>query len=154
MKTFIFILVYPREKGKMKILCIDEDGDTTLLCRSVFESENYEFTSINTGKEGIQLIHDFKYDLVLLDIENPEFNGKDVINSLQKENLIGKQPVILFTASSTNDTEIEEIMVQGVYQCLRKPIKSDVVSSFFKGLTKNNTKQTKILKKWPLRSEK
>ena len=144
----------PRKERKMKILCIDDSGEMTLLCRSIFESENYEVTSIKSGLDGIQLIHDFKFDLVLLDIEKSKFNGKDVVGVLQKENFIGKQPIILFMESSVTDSEIEQIMAQGLYQCLRKPIKIEILSSVFKGLTKNKANQKRILKKWPLKNKR
>ena len=55
----------------------------------------------------------------------PEFSGFDVINSLLKEGLLTKQKIIVFTASSVIDSEIEELVKKGVHSCIRKPVDLD-----------------------------
>ena len=33
-----------------------------------------------------------------------------------------KQKIVLFTASSMTDTEIDQLLKQGVHSCIRKPV--------------------------------
>ena len=80
---------------------------------------------VTNGTEGLKLIREKKFDIVLLDLAMPEFSGFDVINSLLKEGLLSKQKIILFTASSVLDSEIEELIKKGVNSCIRKPVDVD-----------------------------
>ncbi len=109
----------------MKILGIDDDEDTNKLMNDVLESQGHDFTSTNNGQDGIKLIREQQFDLVFLDLVMPGFSGQDVINVLVKDGIIKKQPVILFTASSISDFDIQELIKKGAHSCLRKPIEID-----------------------------
>ena len=109
----------------MKILGIDDNTDINELLDTVLNGSGHEFTHVKNGTEGLKLIREKKFDIVLLDLAMPEFSGFDVINSLLKEGLLSKQKIILFTASSVLDSEIEELIKKGVNSCIRKPVDVD-----------------------------
>ncbi len=109
----------------MKILGIDDNEDINNMMKDMFESAGHDFTSANNGLDGIKLIHEQQFDFVLLDIAMPKFSGQDVVNALVKDGIIKKQPVILFTASSITNTEIQELIKMGAHSCIRKPIEID-----------------------------
>ena len=133
----------------MKILGIDDSGNIDYWIKC-FHSDDYEYTSICDGRECIRFIRDGKYDLVLMDLAQPGYTNKDAVISLEKVNLLKKQPTIVFVESSTSEDEIDDFIVRGAYQCIRKPVKIELLVSVLKGLTKVKPIQTKILKKWPL----
>ena len=111
----------------MKILGIDDDEEINELLKVVLKAEGYNYTNVNNGKEGLQLIREKKFDVVLLDIAMPEFSGIDVVNALLKEDLLKKQTVIFFTASAIPEEIIEKMLSQGVHTCLRKPVELDTL---------------------------
>ncbi len=121
----------------MQILGIDDNEDINLWLKDVLESDDHEFTYVNNGQDGLQLIRDEKFDGVMLDLAMPEFSGKNVIDALKKENIIKKQPVILFTASSITDSEIIEMINRGVHKCLKKPVKIDIILETIRNLPQN-----------------
>jgi FixJ family two-component response regulator len=51
----------------------------------------------------------------------PEFSGLDVFNKLKEENLLKSNNVIIFTASSTQNGEINDMMKRGAKYILKKP---------------------------------
>ena len=106
----------------MKILGIDDNADITELLNTVLNRAGNEFSYVNNGKEGLKMIQENNYDLVLLDLSMPEFTGLDVIDSLNNTDLMNKQKIVLFTASSMTDSEIEDLMKKGVHSCIRKPV--------------------------------
>jgi DNA-binding response OmpR family regulator len=57
----------------------------------------------------------------------PEFSGLDVFNKLKEENLLKSNNVIIFTASSTQNTEINEMLKGGAKYILRKPPSIDEI---------------------------
>ncbi len=107
----------------MKILVIDDNTDITNLMQKVLTSKGLEVTTCNNGKDGLELIRKNNSDAILLDIAMPNFSGKDIVDSLSKENTIGNHNIILFTASSITDDEIDLLIKKGVKGCLRKPVR-------------------------------
>ncbi len=105
----------------MKILGIDDNADINELLDTVLNSSGHEFSYANNGKEGLKLIKENSYDLVLLDLSMPEFTGLDVVDSLNNDGIINKQKIVLLTASSMTDSEIEELLKKGIHSCIRKP---------------------------------
>jgi CheY-like chemotaxis protein len=115
-----------RRATKLKVLGIDDNADINSLLGTVLVASGHEFTSVTDGREGIKLLKQKPFDVILLDLAMPEFSGFDVLDSLKKEGLIAKQKIILLTASSITDQEIEDLLKTGVRSYLRKPLDIDV----------------------------
>jgi two-component system OmpR family response regulator len=111
---------------KMNVLGIDDNSDINMLLGTVLKASGHEYTSVTNGREGIKLLQQNHYDVVLLDLAMPEFSGFDVLAALKKEGLIEKQKIILLTASSITDEEISELLATGVTSYLRKPLDIDM----------------------------
>ena len=107
----------------MNILVIDDNEDILKLLDTIISSKGYDFTQSGNGKEGVKLIEEQNFDAVLLDLAMPEFSGMDVIESLKKSNILKDQKIVIFTASSATDKEINELLQnEGVSSCIRKPV--------------------------------
>ena len=108
----------------MNILAIDDNEDILKLLDTVITGEGHDFTQVGNGKEGIKLIEEQNFDAILLDLAMPEFSGLDVIESLKKSNKLKDQKIILFTASSATDKDINKLLQnEGVSSCIRKPVR-------------------------------
>ena len=107
----------------MNILAIDDNEDILKLLDTIITSKGYDFTKVGNGKEGVKLIEEQNFDVILLDLAMPEFSGMDVIESLKKSNILKDQKIVIFTASSATDNEISELLQnEGVSFCIRKPV--------------------------------
>ena len=112
----------------MNILGIDDNEDILKLLNTVLTSKGHDFTQAVNGKDGLKLIEEQNFDAVLLDLAMPEFSGIDVIESLKKDNRIKDQKIILFTASSATDKEIDALLqYDGIKSCIRKPVDINVL---------------------------
>jgi len=111
----------------LKILGIEDNLDINKLLDTVLNGSGHEFRYVSSGRDGLKLIHKQKFDLVLLDISMPEFSGFDVIDSLRKSSDIKKQRIVIFTASSITDSEINELTKGAVFFCIRKPIDMNIL---------------------------
>ena len=111
----------------MKVLLIDDNKDLTEAISYSFEDPDIECKIINDGKEGLDEIlrERGKYNLILLDIAMPEFSGNDVLERLKKEDLIKSEIIIIFTASSITDRDIEDFVKAGAKGVLKKPVSLD-----------------------------
>lgn len=84
-----------------KILVIDDDKDNHRFLSRVLGHEGYDVMVASSGLEGLQLLKEFKPDLIVLDINMPGMNGLQTLKLLkQKEEFVA---VIFLTGNS--DTE-------------------------------------------------
>ncbi len=112
----------------MNILGIDDNEDILKLLDTVLVSKGHNFTQASNGKDGVKLIEEQNFDAVLLDLAMPEFSGLDVIESLKKSNNLKEQKIILFTASSATEKEIDVLLQNdGIKTCIRKPVDINIL---------------------------
>ncbi len=111
----------------MNILGIDDNADLLQLSEIALTSGGHEYTGVDRGREGLEEIRNENYDLVLLDLSMPEFSGLDVIDALEKDGLINKQKIVLFTASPPTEEEIKSLLARGLHSIMKKPVDVDVL---------------------------
>lgn len=102
------------------------------------ESKGLDCTVVNNGNDGLEAIRkNTKFDLILLDLAMPEVSGLDVINSLEKENLLEHNNVVIFTASS-DPKVMDEIGKSGVKAVLKKPCSVDELTTLIEKFSQND----------------
>jgi len=107
----------------MKILIVDDNKNITQMLSKYLTVKGYDCVISNDGRNGYNLMKKEKYHTVFLDMSMPDFGGIDVINALEKDNLLKDQRIIIFTASSISNEEIDKLIEKdGVDSCLRKPV--------------------------------
>ena len=111
----------------MKILGIDDNQDLLDLCEVALSSEGHEYTGIDNGKEGLELIRNQQFDIVLLDLSMPDFSGVDVIDALVRDGIMDKQKIVIFTASSATEKEYAPLLEKGAHSIMKKPVDVDVL---------------------------
>lgn len=110
-----------------RILLIDDNQSITEMMSKYLTGKGYECTVANDGRNGLTLIEQEKFDVTLLDLAMPEFTGVDVIEHLYNSGKINGQKIILFTASSVTDEEIQKLIKKGAHSCLKKPVKLEIL---------------------------
>jgi len=111
----------------MRILGIDDNQDLLDLCELALASEGHEYLGVTSGKEGVQILKDEQYDLVLLDLSMPDYSGVDVVDALVEAGIIKKQKVVIFTASSATEKEYSPLLEKGAHSIVKKPLDVDVL---------------------------
>ena len=114
-------------RRKLKILGIDDNADLLQLSEIALTSDGHEYTGVDRGIEGVEEIRNGNYDLVLLDLSMPDFSGIDVIEALEKEGILNKQKIVVFTASPPTDEEIQSLLDRGIHSVIKKPLDVDVL---------------------------
>lgn len=84
---------------KYKILLIEDDPDQIFLYQSKFELEGFDFFSVRTGAEGLEMARTKKPDLILLDLVLIAESGVDVLVDLKKDPATESIPVVILTNS-------------------------------------------------------
>lgn len=107
------------------ILIIDDNQSISKLLSRFLNLKGIEHTISSNGQNGLSLIRQGKFDVILLDINMPDFSGYDVIDSLEKEGRLKDENIFLFTASNIEKSEEENLLKRGIIGCAKKPIRVD-----------------------------
>ena len=108
----------------MKILIVDDNKVITEMVLKYLTVKGFDTVVANGGMEGLNQIKKEKFHTVFLDMSMPDFGGNDVIDALEKENLLKDQRIVIFTASSITTEQVDELIKKdGVDSCVRKPVK-------------------------------
>jgi len=113
----------------LKILIIDDNEQITKMLSTFLDLKEQECTVANDGKEGLDIIKENRHDVVLLDLAMPEFDGYAVIKDLEDNNMLKNHKIIVFTASTITQEELDGLVERGVKSYILKPIDIDILLS-------------------------
>ena len=111
----------------LEILIIDDNEQITKMLTTFLELKEHKCTVANDGKEGLHTTKQNRHDVILLDLAMPEFDGYSVIKDLEDNNMLKDHKIIVFTASTITQEELDDIVKRGVTTYLLKPIDIDVL---------------------------
>lgn len=117
------------KEDNLKILIIDDNEQITKMLTTFLELKDQECTVANDGKEGLELIKSNEHDVVLLDLAMPEFDGYSVIKDLEENKTLKDHKIIVFTASTITQEELDELVNRGISSYILKPIDIDELLS-------------------------
>ena len=105
-----------------KILVVDDDEWVRSLCTMFLDREGYEVAVAETGEQGLRMIDEVHYDVVLLDLVMPDFSGFQTLPELTKKH--PDTAVVIITGHATIENTIE-VMRLGAFDVIAKPIDRD-----------------------------
>lgn len=105
------------------ILIIDDNKDITGLFSTILESAGYKCTIVNDGEKGVEMLHTKSFDLTLLDLAMPGMSGTDVLDVVKNDPKIKDSKILIITACSPTDAEMERIRNEyKILDIVKKPI--------------------------------
>ena len=104
------------------ILIVDDNVISRTILSGLFKNE-YEVVEATNGEEGFLklLKQPNKFCAILLDLNMPVMNGYDFINKMKELNLLGKIPVVVVTAETSEKVETK-VLEMGVSDIVISPI--------------------------------
>jgi DNA-binding response OmpR family regulator len=117
------------EMKSLEILIIDDNEQITKMLTTFLELKEHKCTVANDGKEGLAIIKENRHDVILLDLAMPEFDGFAVIKDLEENKMLKDHKVIVFTASTITEEELDGLVNRGVSSYILKPIDIDLLLS-------------------------
>jgi two-component system response regulator AtoC len=103
---------------QVKILVTDDDQRWREGLREAFEPRGYETLEAESGEEAIEVVHDVRPHLVILDIQLPHLNGIETLRIIRQE-LGGDLPAIV-VSSNVTDRELAEALALHAYTVMSK----------------------------------
>lgn len=104
------------------ILVVDDDPEDLLLVRTILQKQGYRVEEARDGDEALGLIGTGGgHALVILDLEMPRLDGREVLARLRADTATVGLPVVVLTGSPDPQDEYR-LMMSGADDYLRKPV--------------------------------
>ncbi len=103
---------------KYNILIVEDDEIASFLMSDFLKGCGFLVDCVYTITDGISYLKNKKYDLLLLDLNLPDFSGFELISNIKNKVAI---PIIVTSAYNDTDTKVKAFKF-GVHDYLSKPI--------------------------------
>lgn len=100
-----------------KILVVDDDLAICQLITRFLTKKNFELKMVHTGKNALEILNKFNPDLVILDVNLPDYLGYNLCEEMQKV----KDVYILMLTSRKNKADKHQGFLKGADDYLTKP---------------------------------
>lgn len=104
-----------------KILIIDDDRELCALIQQSVLSEHIEADCCYSGKSGLEKLREQKYQLVILDVRMPGFDGFETLEQIRRESSL---PILMFTSKNDSASKVRGLRA-GADDYLTKPFDMD-----------------------------
>lgn len=111
----------------MNILIIDDNRQITLLLSKILINKGHDVASSNLFEEGLEKFRQENFDVVIIDAPMPGYEELNVINELEKIDILQSHKVILFTGMEISNSVVMELKTKGLYSYLKKPLEIEIL---------------------------
>ena len=119
-------------KAKPLLLIVEDNSDMRQYIRSILNAE-YSILEAPNGVVGLEVTNRFQPDLIISDIMMPEMDGMEFCRRIKTSFATSHIPVILLTAKSSTDTQIESYQI-GADAFVVKPFDEDLLKAIILNL--------------------
>ena len=128
------------------ILIIDDEKPIRRTVAEILEFEKYKVDHAEDGEQGLSMIKNKKYDLVLCDIKMPKMDGIDVLTEVQKMDEI--VPMVMISGHGTIETAVDALK-KGAFDYIPKPPDLNRLLVTVRNALEKNilVEETKVLRK-------
>ena len=108
---------------KRTVIAIDDDVGQLKLIKTVLEKKGMTVVTAEAGDQGLALVRSHPPDLILLDVNMPAMDGREVCRQLKADEKTKDIPVLFLTSADTPNDIVEHYEL-GAEIHLTKPIDS------------------------------
>ena len=120
----------------VRIVVVDDEPSLTDLLAMALRYEGWEVRSAADGRSAIKLVHEFRPDVVVLDIMLPDLDGMQVLSRLRADRQ--DIPVLFLTAKDSVDDRIAGLTAGGD-DYVTKPFSLEELVARLRGLIRRST---------------
>lgn len=106
------------------LLIVDDDADLRGAVAEQLEAEEFDTVEAATGGEGVRAAEEQRPDLILLDVDLPDMDGREACRRMRKAGVAA--PVIMLTAAAADEDTIQGLEA-GANDYVTKPYKFAVL---------------------------
>jgi formate/nitrite transporter len=126
-----------------KMLIIDDEEIVLKSCRKIFEAEGFAVVTTANPQEGLKLVSESSFDVILVDWMMPGFDGMDVVEEIDKRSPNSAMVMISGYPSVGRATEA---MKRGAMDYVAKPFRpEEIIEVVKKAVRRKVTEEKKAI---------
>src|SRR6201990_2256744 len=106
------------------LLIVDDDADLRGAVAEQLQAEDFDTLEASTAGEGVRLAQTERPDLILLDVDLPDFDGREACRRIRDSGVA--TPIIMLTAAAADEDTVEGLDA-GANDYVTKPYKFAVL---------------------------
>lgn len=119
-----------------RVLIIDDDIELCALIKQTILPEEIEADCCYSGKSGLIKLQEREYQLVILDVMMPGFDGFETLEKIREKSSL---PILMFTAINDNASKVRGLRA-GADDYLTKPFNLDELTARIHSLIRRYTR--------------
>lgn len=128
-----------------KVLLVEDDPFIIRLYQKTLTLENFEVESADNGLSALEVLPNFKPDIILLDIMMPTMNGVEFLNKMKADPANANTPVIVLTNVSDSEVTLSAVNAGAALILIKSQTEPDDVVKAVKGVLAKDILQTESL---------
>jgi signal transduction histidine kinase/HAMP domain-containing protein len=110
----------PTEKGKKKILLIEDSKPALIQLKEILKHEGYQVITAENGVQGLKRIKEDDPDGIILDLMMPEMDGFEVLKIIRSDPQTKLLPVLILSAKHISKEELSFLKGNNIHQLIQK----------------------------------
>jgi len=128
------------------MLVIDDDSMVLSSCQRIFEEENFYVVTTTSPEEGLSLVLDTYFDVVLCDWMMPGLDGMDVITRLEETS---PGSAVIMISGYPSIERATEAMKRGAMDYVAKPFTPDeIIKAVNDAMQRKQIEESKIIERF------
>lgn len=110
---------------KAKILCVDDDQTSILICRKFLSQPCFEVKTALSGEDGLKIAREFIPDIIVSDVVMPGMDGLEFCRRARNETTLLTSVFLLMSSQKTEVEDAVDALEGGADDYLVKPLNKD-----------------------------
>ena len=115
------------QRAKVKILLAEDNALNQQVITKLLNRLGYNAVLVEDGKEAVDALNRWDFDLVIMDIMMPVLDGISAAKIIRETVPPAKQPVIIALTANSSDEDIDNCMAVGMNDFLSKPVEIETL---------------------------
>ena len=122
------------------VLIADDSATARMIIRRCLEIAGCSaarFTEARDGQEALELARNSSFDLLVTDINMPNMDGNSLLKHVKASPKLHSMPVLVISSAS-NQARDAELLSNGAFAVVNKPVSPAAVANALKKITQEN----------------
>jgi len=104
------------------ILFVEDDAKIRELFTRLLTMRGYQVAEARDGEQAVALVSQRRFDVIVMDVKMPKLDG---VSAFQKIQAAAPSTKVVLTTGFSMNEELQDVLKQGLVECLRKPFTID-----------------------------